>query len=688
MTKVEIKEQLAAKKLALETLLQSNNLSLETALTTEQLAIVEQVYGVLGVQDIGRKTFVEYVQAWIEGFINSLSVESSNGIEVNIKSLRTKLSSKIPKGEFPISIILWNKIKEQLLALEKEQDKASIAEIRAALIKAFQGFQTDISSKKKELNQAYKEAKNSYKVLKEDDLNPLLMSAGELEDWLAEFSEEVHKKSEEEQKELEKEQKELERQYQKYVVDYTSLLGHELNAIKITNPQSLSDTLNMDMKLLFRNLSTALDSDNARNTPISKDLWAFVNENLSSEPYYEMEDVRDQLNRWCKNLGSKSVWYDEQFEFWKDKQEGFPSAALIAAAVNDAYIDIDADTIRQHLIEWTKSVKDAFVLSKNYTIVIEKAQKNFKELFQEESNKGISTLFFYEDLLKILFQQNGEKTRLDQLKNTTWEKALLQVIEKERVANYFGQWRLQYGPYAVKAFNEELDTLLPTTEEIQQALLKSVERKEKLLIPEITIDTLRIDLVISSSKIEKHTNRKKLLVDLAYKNYPISKDGKLLDILTVVPTNILVEEGSNKESKSKVELVNAKIRKTETHESGSATTTIRLTFMAVTDIEKLFNSVNMKDLDYKGYDLSSLLKKINGGVSVKGAGVMMGVEDFIYQSTNVEYFEVEFTVGSALVNGKDRVIELQTGLSCNDNTFQVTFSDGSQFLQGATFLKP
>ena len=60
---------MAAKKLALETLLNENNLSLETALTTKQLAIVEQAYAVLGIaevpQDIGKRTFVEYVQAWI-----------------------------------------------------------------------------------------------------------------------------------------------------------------------------------------------------------------------------------------------------------------------------------------------------------------------------------------------------------------------------------------------------------------------------------------------------------------------------------------------------------------------------------------------------------------------------------------------------------------------------------------------
>jgi len=196
-----------------------------------------------------------------------------------------------------------------------------------------------------------------------------------------------------------------------------------------------------------------------------------------------------------------------------------------------------------------------------------------------------------------------------------------------------------------------------------------------------------MDFVISSVKLDGYKSRKKLLVNLAYENYTISKDGTLTDILTVIPTSIDVKNGNAEESKSEIQLVRSKIKKPTFFENGSSRTIIKLTFLAVTDVEKLFNSIDLESLGYKGQNLFSLLKKINMGVSAKGAEAMMSVEDFVYKSTNVEYFEVEFSVGSILLEGDDKVIEVQTGLTSKSD-YNVNLGDGSKLLLGTTFLRP
>jgi hypothetical protein len=685
MTKVEIKEQLVAKELALKMVLKENNLSITTALTAEQLVVLKQTYTLLGIaeapQDIGKGNFVKRVQSWINALKLTLEKKVEDKTLLNVKALKDDLYPKMVSAEFPISILFWDDyIDVALSAISKKE--ATVIELREAFSKALDSFDKAISSEKSKLRQSFKTNKEAYRAITKANLEEQIMSSKEFEAWFAGLIKSAN------EKEQEKKEK-LRRDYQQNVIDYTVLFGTNINSIKVNNPKNLSDTVNMDMKLLFNDLSTALDDDGCRHAPISKDLWAFVKDNLSSQPYYEMEEVRIQFNRWCRSISSKSPWYEDQFEFWIESKEGFPNPSLIASAINNAYIDIDSDTIQRHLVEWTKSVKDAFVMPKNYTIVLEKARTNFKELFDEESNKGISTLFFYDDILEALLQQNEEKARLEQLKNTVWEKAMKQVVDEQRVVKYFGKWRESYGPYAVKSFNEELDTLLPTTIEIQQAILKSIERKRKLSIPEIEIDSLKMTFAISSKKLDGYETKKKVIIDLAYKNYPIIENKVLTDVLTVIPTKVDVKQGGGKESKTEIQLVSSKIKKlTSINNNGSSETVIKMTFMAVTDVEKLFNNIDLKDLNYKGHDLGYLLKKLSIGVSKKGAGGSMGIEDFIYEDSNVEYFDIELSVRSILLEGDDKVIEIQSGISSKNNDFNVYFEDKSKFLSGRTFCRP
>jgi len=690
MTKIEIKEQLATKQLALETLLKENNLSARKALNAEQLAVLEQTYTLLGIaeapEDIGKGAFVKRVQAWINGFKAIVGGFVEDETLLNVKALKNDLYPKMVSGEFPISLILWKYIDVALAAINKEE--VTVIELREAFLKGFESFDKDLSSEKSKLRQVFKTNKAAYQAITKANLEEQIMSSKEFEAWLAGAIKTANEKKQKEQEKKQKEQEKLRRDYQQVVVDYTVLFARDINSIKVNNPKNLSDTVNMDMKLFFKNLSAALDDDGCRHAPLSQNLWTFVEDNLSSDPYYEIDHVRNQFNRWCRSVSNKSPWYEDQFEFWAESRGGFPNPSLIASAMNDAYIDIDADTIQMHLIEWTKSVKDAFVMPKNYTIILEKAKTNFKELFEEESNKGISTLFFYNDILEGLFQQNGEKVNLEQLKNTVWEKAMKEIVEEQRVANYFGEWRKIYGPYAVKSFNEELDTLLPTTEEIQQALLKSIERKRKLIIPEIEIDSLRMNFVIDSEKLGVYRVKKTIMIDLTYKNYAILKDKTLMDVFTIVPTKVDVKDKSGKNSKTEIQLVRSKIKNTSLNNSGSSETVIKMTFMVVTDVEKLFGSIDMKYLRSEGHDLGYLLKKLSLDISKKGVGVSIGIEDFIYENSNVEYMTIEFTLRGVLLEGDNKIIELQTGLTSKTSGFNVYFEDKSAFISGKTFFRP
>ncbi len=171
---------------------------------------------------------------------------------------------------------------------------------------------------------------------------------------------------------------------------------------------------------------------------------------------------------------------------------------------------------------------------------------------------------------------------------------------------------------------------------------------------------------------------------LAYKNYPASEKGQLEDYLVLLPTQARVTADSGKASKSSIELVKATI----SYGGGSYGTPVKFLFMAVTDVEKFFNSIDLKDINYKGQDLSGLLKMINVGVKVKSAGAMIGAEDLIYKSSNVDYFEVELLVKSMLSKNENKLIDLQTAISCKNNTYKISFEDGATYISGRTYLKP
>ena len=204
MTKTEIADQLQAKRAALTALLEKNNLSLEAVLSSEQLAVVQQVDVVLGTaaapQDIGKKAFVEYVQDWVKKFIIILDEEVRTDVEMNVADIITSLKEQIKNPDFPISLILWKNLKTELKNLNSPTNPE---ELRKALLNGFNKFNTDIVTKFT-LTKHYKENKDTYKKVKEKQLNAQIMVASEFNTWL--------NKAIAEGKELEKEQEALEKE--------------------------------------------------------------------------------------------------------------------------------------------------------------------------------------------------------------------------------------------------------------------------------------------------------------------------------------------------------------------------------------------------------------------------------------------------------------------------------------------
>jgi len=263
MTKIEIKEQLATKQLALETLLKENNLSARKALNAEQLAVLEQTYTLLGIaeapEDIGKGAFVKRVQAWINGFKAIVGGFVEDETLLNVKALKNDLYPKMVSGEFPISLILWKYIDVALAAINKEE--VTVIELREAFLKGFESFDKDLSSEKSKLRQVFKTNKAAYQAITKANLEEQIMSSKEFEAWLAGAIKTANEKKQKEQEKKQKEQEKLRRDYQQVVVDYTVLFARDINSIKVNNPKNLSDTVNMDMKLFFKNLSAALDDD-------------------------------------------------------------------------------------------------------------------------------------------------------------------------------------------------------------------------------------------------------------------------------------------------------------------------------------------------------------------------------------------------------------------------------------------
>ena len=94
MTREDIQVQLSIKQQELDALLTVNNLTI-TALAPQQQIILKEAYGVLGLTFIGKKTFIAYVEDWIEDFETVLANDDDSTIVLSVKDIRRSLRGEI-----------------------------------------------------------------------------------------------------------------------------------------------------------------------------------------------------------------------------------------------------------------------------------------------------------------------------------------------------------------------------------------------------------------------------------------------------------------------------------------------------------------------------------------------------------------------------------------------------------------
>lgn len=242
ITKTDIKEQLAAKERALKALLKENNLSIKTALTAEELAVLEQTYLLLGLaeapQDIGKKTFIDYVQDWVKDFISILEEEKRTDIQIDVADIITSLRVKIKKPKFPISMILWKNLKAEI---SKLASPTTAEGLRKALLNGFNIFNTEIGTKFL-LTKHFKENRTTYNKIKKKNLNEQVMIANNFHIWLEKVLEKAEKEQKEKQVRLEyRERKQKEKQkkqeikFNNELIDWYSEIEENKNKLLVNS---------------------------------------------------------------------------------------------------------------------------------------------------------------------------------------------------------------------------------------------------------------------------------------------------------------------------------------------------------------------------------------------------------------------------------------------------------------------
>lgn len=618
-----------------------------------------------------KRVFVDKMERWVNSFIGEIQRITSTDILLNTLTILDYLKTEIYNQQLPITESLWKPIEKSMGTLEEAASPKAIA---AAILEGLTQINIDLEAEYQQNRKAY------YCKIKASELEGMFLQANDFSNWLNEKIEEARKNKEEKDELLERRKEEKEASelsaYQLFVHDYLDELATKINAVKIENPEAIADTILIDLSLLLRKVDKELHKGKVANKPLSNHLNNYLKKALSAKKWSRLEIVKEHFLEWIRV--EESAWLMDQFDYWKEDKGSFPKSGLVAAVINDSYINVNVDSLAKSLNEWAASVSTAFVLSRNYTIDVKRLEKNLKSLFDYSSPMGISIAFVYQDYLSTLLQQQGEKSSVNDLSTNFWKIALAEVPNQNRLAEHFSNWCDHVGPYAIKDLNSRLDTLLPKVEDIQQAILRSSIRKKELQVPELDSNSLNFVVQLRSDKIDKGLLFQRLLIDLEYKNYPVEKDGKIKDFLFVVPTKLSCLTEKN-ESTSQISLIKSRIRKPIISKT-LCDTEIQLKFLVVTNIEKLFNALNIKDIG--GYDLSFLLKKL----SLKGGkgpiGINVGIEDVLYNNEYTYYVDVSLRVNN-LLNSENQGIQLSCYLeSKNTQEWKVAFKTNEQ-----TFLK-
>lgn len=462
MTKTEIKEQLVAKELALKTVLKENNLSIATALTAEQLAVLEQTYTLLGIaeapQDIGKKTFVDYVQDWVKDFISILENEKRTDIEIYVADIIRSLQEKIEKPNFPISMILWKHLSAEI---NKLSSPTTAEGLRGALLNGFNSFDTYIDTKF-ELTKHFKENRKTYNKIKKKELNEQVMIANNFHTWLNGLLEPA-KAKQERQEERAEERAEREEDNQKEFNKELANWDSEIAANKI---ELLEDSIKhhlVNKELFINKLKKSFVNK-------YKVVYPTLTELISSTILNDIKGIKvlklTDLAAAFSNASTAASEYvrknKEDIKIKYKKDASLPSFAMIRSVILEAKTEVAANDLNLVYWNWKKSIKSTIEQVAMYkgwsTSQLLKTTKliaNFKlafaggaepnsgflyEVFKGEFNSVGKDLITYEDF-KALFSEtiaeldHAIATHNEEVMNTLSGEEIKTLIESIALPN-------------------------------------------------------------------------------------------------------------------------------------------------------------------------------------------------------------------------------------------------------------
>ncbi|MFK7797651.1 MAG: hypothetical protein AB8E82_09365, partial [Aureispira sp.] len=448
-------------------------------LTAEQLAIVEQLYKALGVteapQNIGKKTFIDYVQDWVQDFISILDEERRTDIKIQVEDIITSLREKIKKPDFPISKILWKNLKTEIQKLESPTTAEGL---RGALLNGFNAFNSYMGAKFM-LTQHYQKNKATYQKIKKKDLNQQTMIANDFETWLTGIlgvASEKQRELEKEQRELEKEQRELEKEQRELEKEQRELeekQEEKQDAFKIAYGEWLADQRRQIKNIISEDKGT--DSINIMSK--AKFLAILMNESKewrTLQPELAQEivqrivvglktdslEIKDYVNAMSAAYTNTATNEAIIAKYWYEKRRFFDIAGLLTALVTDNDGTSKYDILEEY-IQWFGQVGnavDSMKLSPNRQFIATKLVKGFGALLTT------SELRFFVPKLE------------ENIK--TYDKNFLSLAETSQL------WK-----NSIVHFIKNPDVLL-TTPAISNMPTESMDSLDSLLIGQVGVDSL------------------------------------------------------------------------------------------------------------------------------------------------------------------------------------------------------
>lgn len=429
MTKTEIAEQLQAKRAALTALLEKNNLSLETVLSTQQLAIVEQVDVVLGMeeapQDIGKKAFVEYVEDWVRDFIIILDEKRESDVKMEVKDIIRSLREQIKKIDFPISTILWKKLKAEIDALPSP---TTPEELRQALLSGFKSFNSEMGNKFI-LTKHYKENKATYKKVKEEQLNSQIMIADDFEAWLNKAIEEgkelekeqeaFEKEAREKQEALEKEKLEEEKAFKEAYAAWKTDQNAQIKHI-ISEDRGTDSTHNMSKAKFI-----AILLDHSKGWKEQPELGQEISQSIVNNLRGDSLAIRDYVNAMSYAYSHITTPESTIAKHWYEWRRFFDIAGVLTALITENTGTSQYDIVEEY-VQWYGKV----------AMVVDSLKvSNSRQFITDKLITGLSTTLSTPELNIFLPQLTSNirahKKNFLSLKETSevWKNSLGQLIK-------------------------------------------------------------------------------------------------------------------------------------------------------------------------------------------------------------------------------------------------------------------